>query len=202
MVGTEEERVTHETERDGICGCVCVCVCVWGGVLTNLGHSWHSTNQDDLSNVRLFHLSILQSFLTGADGTFHQGFHQRFKLGPGQLQVHVFRATGIHSQVRQVDVRLQRQSWLAYTGQSILSLSFFLWQKCFRLSSPSCFISEYEAMKYIVKATLVRKELLSFFDPKMPFYGYTPCTVKKPQVWEYSMLWIRVHASWLQMACS
>ena len=125
-------------------------------VQTNLWHSGHSTNQDDLSNVGLLYFGILQSFLAGTHGTFHQVFHQRLKLGPGQLHVHVFWSAGIHRQVRQVDVRLQQKLWLGYP------IFLFSFCKEFTVSNSYSPVMKCEAMKNDVKDMLLKREFHLF----------------------------------------
>lgn len=71
-----------------------------------LGHSGHSTNKQDFSNFILVYLGIFETLMAGLHCPLNKTANQRLKLGSSQLQVHVFGATGIHSDVRKVDVRL------------------------------------------------------------------------------------------------
>ena len=71
-----------------------------------LGHSCHSTNQNDIDNLTLADISILDSLFTWRNCSLHQFSYEALKLGAGELHVHVLWAGRIHCQEREVDVRL------------------------------------------------------------------------------------------------
>merc|ERR1719483_1774113 len=71
---------------------------ILAGIL-HLGHSGHTSNKDNLANIRLGNLSILHGFNARINSFLDQISNNLFKLCPGQFNVHVLGAGCVHGQV-------------------------------------------------------------------------------------------------------
>ena len=63
-----------------------------------LGHSCHSTDQNDFGDVPFADISILDGLLAGSNSSLHQFRDEALKFGASELQVHVLGTRGIHRQ--------------------------------------------------------------------------------------------------------
>ena len=53
----------------------------------NFGHSAHSSDKDDFTDVGFADFGILHGLVTGVDGLFDQVADNRFELGARQLEI-------------------------------------------------------------------------------------------------------------------
>src|SRR5690625_8997 len=70
--------------------------------LDDLRHARHAADEDDFINFTGREACILQGRLTGPQGALDQVAHQRFELGPGQLDVQMLRPALVGSDEGQV----------------------------------------------------------------------------------------------------
>ena len=78
----------------------------------NLGHTDHTTDQDNLVDVTGRKTRVFQCLLTWLDGTSNQLIDQALQFGTTQFDVQMFRTCCISSDVRQVDISLLRRRQL------------------------------------------------------------------------------------------
>lgn len=71
-----------------------------------LGHSGHSTNQQNITNIAFIDVSIPQTFLAWFHSPLNEITDKGFKLWTCKFHGQVLWTTGINSDVRQVDVCL------------------------------------------------------------------------------------------------
>lgn len=72
----------------------------------DLGHTGHTTDENDLLNVLGLHVGVLESLADGLDSAVNQRTDELLKLGTGHLAVDVLGARGIGSDEGKVDVSL------------------------------------------------------------------------------------------------
>ena len=75
-----------------------------------LGHPCHSTNQQNITYVTFIDISISQTFLTWLYSPLYEVCNQGFKLGSSEFHGQVLWTTGIHCDIRQINVCLQKQN--------------------------------------------------------------------------------------------
>ena len=75
-----------------------------------LGHPCHSTNQQNITYVTFIDISISQTFLAWLYSPLYEVCNQGFKLGSSEFHGQVFWTTGIHCDIRQINVCLQKQN--------------------------------------------------------------------------------------------
>ncbi|EZA52727.1 hypothetical protein X777_07108 [Ooceraea biroi] len=76
--------------------------------LLHLGNPGHTADQQNFTDLRLRHFRIGKRFLTRLNGTFDQVIHETLEFASRQFKIQMFRPTGIHGEIRQIYVRLER----------------------------------------------------------------------------------------------
>lgn len=71
-----------------------------------LGHSGHSPNKQNVTDVTLANVSITQTLLAWLHSPLNEVVDQGFKLGTCEFHRQMLGTTGINGYVGQIDVRL------------------------------------------------------------------------------------------------
>ena len=80
--------------------------------LGDLGHTSHTTDQDDILDVRGLEVGILQSLADGLGGAANEGVNQGLELSTGHLLLDVLSAGSISADERQADLSLEGRGQL------------------------------------------------------------------------------------------
>lgn len=80
--------------------------------LSDLGHTGHTTDKDDILNVLGLEVGILQGLADGLNGAADEGINQALKLGTSELGVDVLGAGSVGSDEGKVDVGGERRGQL------------------------------------------------------------------------------------------
>ena len=73
----------------------------------HLGHAGHAADQNHVMDVGHVHAGVFDRHAAGSNRALNQFFDQGFELSAGELDVQVFRAGGVCSDIGQVDIGLR-----------------------------------------------------------------------------------------------
>ena len=91
------DRLGGLTAEDGLNG------------LSDLGHTGHTTNQDDVLDLAGLEVGILQGLADGLNSAADEGVNKRLEVGASHLEVDVLSTAGISSDEGKVDLGLKRR---------------------------------------------------------------------------------------------